>query len=113
MARKKKETKEKYMAVNWPMLNVRANPSTDSLVLKILPKGTIVEIDPNFNDPEWYHYATAPNIVGYSMKRYFAEPTEEQLATYTKGLIVIHPVCDANIEKEADEDANKENTECR
>lgn len=108
MARKKIK-KEQYMVVNWPMLNVRSKPSITSLILKIIPKGTIVEIDPNFDDPKWYHYVAAPNIDGYSLKEYFATPTDEQLATYTKGPIVIRPVCDANIKKEVS-DGNEEDT---
>ena len=65
---KKKFQKERIVKQVTTMMNVRSNPSFQSLVVKILQEGTILEVDPNFENPEWDHIPE-----GYVCKQFLKE----------------------------------------
>lgn len=75
MTKKKQDQSTRYKTVKVPALNVRAQPSKDSLVLNALVFHELVECDPNFDNPEWDHIIADPNIKGYCMKE-FLEPLD-------------------------------------
>jgi len=112
MPRKKKTETVRFKEVICPALNVRANPSTNSLILNTLIKSEIVECDPNFNDPEWDHIIARVNVEGYCMKQFLSPLSPDNTAALDAAAArVIHigvPKCDSVIEEEA-KDGDKEN----
>ena len=111
MVKKKKDDEQafiRYKAVDCPALNVRSGPSTDSLIVKVLTKGTIVECDKNFNNDGWDHIICDPNVVGFCMKCYLKPLDPDTTATFRRTPIVIHSnrsSCDGDVV------VNKENEE--
>ena len=98
MGRKKKEF-IRFKEVSCPVLNVRSNPSTDSLVTKMIARGTIVECDKNFNDDEWDHIITDPNVEGYCMKKFLQTLSPDTIAALGSSPILIHThnyTCESN-----------------
>ena len=94
MARKKKAVFAINKIVNCPVLNVRSSATKDSLILKTISKGTIVECDKNFKDEEWDHVMTDFCTEGFCMKKFLTA---------------------LNLDKEADEEPkifHEEETEC-
>lgn len=112
MIKKKRET-VKYKEVLPLALCIRSLPSlTKSEVVKIVPQGTIVEFDKNYDNPEWDHVVADPDIEGYVMKKHLAPATPDKLAEFGNGPIVRNTFesrCDATIDKE-NEDDNEEET---
>lgn len=94
MARKKKAIFAVNKVVNCPALNIRSSATTDSLILKTISKGTVVECDKNYKDEEWDHVMTDFSTDGFCMKKFLTA---------------------LNLDKEADEEPkifHTEETEC-
>lgn len=107
MIKRKKQEFVRFKEVSCPALNVRTNTTMKSLIVKILPKGKVVECDKNFENPDWEHIFAEPNIEGYCMKRYLEPLTPDTIAAFGVEPIVIHRVaseCDANFEEENKDD---------
>lgn len=85
---KKKVAKERIVKRVKTMMNVRSNPSFQSLVIKILQEGTILEVDPNFDNPEWDRIPE-----GYVCKEFLEELPSTTVVK--KDPIIIQPLCDA------------------
>lgn len=113
MIKKRKKTETvRFKEVTCPALNVRANPSTDSLILNTLIKSEIVECDPNFKDEEWDHIIARMDVEGYCMKQFLSPLSPDNTAALDMAASrVIHigtPRCDSVIEEEA-KNGGKEN----
>lgn len=97
MIRKKKKDYVRFKAVICPVLNVRSEPSTDSLIVKIILKDDIVECDQNFNNEEWEH-VSINDVIGFCMKKFLKPCNPNKLIT--DPIIVKHwnkPECDGTI----------------
>ena len=112
MPRKKKTETVRFKEVICPALNVRVNPSTNSLILNTLIKSEIVECDPNFNDPEWDHIIARMDVDGYCMKKFLSPLSPDNTAALdaaaARAIHIGTPKCDSVIEEEA-KDGDKEN----
>ena len=112
MPRKKKTETVRFKEVICPALNVRANPSTDSLILNTLIKSEIVECDPNFKDAEWDHIIARMDVEGYCMKKFLSPLSPDNTAALdmaaSRVIRIGTPKCDSVIEGEA-KDGDKEN----
>ncbi len=96
---KKKEKFIRFKKVLCPALNVRSNPSTDSIITKVLVMGTIVECDKNFDNSVWDHIITDPNVEGYCMKQYLEPLDPDTKAAFGSSPILINTynyTCDSN-----------------
>lgn len=112
MIRKKKQEFIRFKEVSCPALNVRSNITTSSLIIKILAKGTVVEIDKNFENEVWDHIFAQPNVEGYCMKKYLEPLKQDKIAALELEPIKIRPItptCDASEEESKDD--NKEEKE--
>ena len=108
MIRKKKQEFVRFKEVSCPALNVRTNITTSSLIIKVLAKGTIVEIDKNFENEVWDHIFAQPNVEGYCMKQYLEPLKQDTIAAFGVEPIKIRPTtCDAN-EEESKDDSEEE-----
>ena len=111
MPRKKKTEPVRFKEVNCIALNVRSNPSKESIIVKMIPRGTIVECDPNFNNEEWDHIITGLNIEGYCMKEFLSPLAPDNTAALKEAseriIHVYGPKCDSVINEEA-KDGSKE-----
>lgn len=109
---KKKDDFVRFKEVNVPALNVRANPSTQALITKVLYYGTPVECDKNYVNATWDHIVAKPNVEGYCMKKYLSPASPDTLAVLEVdpiSSITIKPSCDAATDdKEKDDDIKKE-----
>ena len=56
--------------VNCTALNVRSSATTESIILKTLNKGAVVECDKNFKDDEWDHVMVDYHTEGFCMKKF-------------------------------------------
>ena len=91
MARKKKKNEfVRFKKVNCPALNVRSEPSINALIIKVLPRGTAVECDQNFEDREWEHVTLSPNEVGFCMKQFLSPCDPETVAAFFKDPVILH-----------------------
>lgn len=113
MIKKRKKTEfVRFKEVICPVLNVRANPSTNARALNTLIKSEIVECDPNFKDAEWDHIIARMDVDGYCMKKFLSPLSPDNTAALDMAASrVIHigtPKCDSVIEEEA-KDGDKEN----
>lgn len=73
-----KKKKDRIVKRVTTMMNVRSNPSFDSLVVKILPEGAVFEVDPNFDNPDWDHIPE-----GYLCKKYLEEMPSDTIVERT------------------------------
>lgn len=80
MARKKKAVFAINKIVNCSALNVRSSATKDSLVLKVISKGTVVECDKNFKDKEWDHVMTDFSTEGFCMKQFLTSVNSDKEA---------------------------------
>lgn len=73
---KKKESG--YKKVKALALNVRSSPTLNSLIVTVLPRGTVVKCDPEFKDKIWDHIVADPDITGFCMKEFLEDIPEDE-----------------------------------
>lgn len=99
MARKKKAVFAANKIVNCPALNVRSSATKDSLILKVIKEGDIVECDRNYKDEEWDHVMVDICTEGFCMKK-FLTPIDPDKEAEKKETIIFHAdkvECDGSI----------------
>lgn len=89
MAIKKKAVFAVNKVVNCPALNVRSSATVNSIILKTISKGTIVECDKNYKDEEWDHVMVDICTEGFCMKK-FLTPINPDKEAEKKEPVIFH-----------------------
>lgn len=62
----------KGKVIDCTRLNVRRRPNKDSEVNRVIDVDSIVEINENKSNDEWYRVTTDNGVYGYCMKKYIS-----------------------------------------